>query len=83
MSLPLVSGSSSREQTLRCLKRLPTLSPIRTQLLARLARSNCDVIKLTAIVEKDAVLSAQILRLANSAVFRRAQPINSVKQLLP
>ena len=82
MGLSLVSGSSSREQTLRCLERLPTLSPMTTQLLARLARSNCDVIELTAVVEKDAVLSAQILRLANSAVFGRSQPINSVKHAI-
>ncbi len=53
-----------------------------TQLLARLARRNCDIIELTAVVEKDAVLSAQILRLANSAVFGRSQPISSVKHAI-
>ena len=82
MALPLISGTSSREKTLKCLERLPTLSPMTTQLLARLARSNCDVIELTSVVEKDAVLSAQILRLANSAVFGRSQPINSVKHAI-
>jgi HD-like signal output (HDOD) protein len=82
MGLPLISGSSSREQTLKCLERLPTLSPMRTQLLSRLARRNCDVIELTEIVEKDAVLTAQVLRLANSAIFGRAQPINSVKHAI-
>ena len=79
MGLPVISGSCAREQTLKCLERLPTLSPMRTQLISRLARRNCDVIELTALVEKDAVLSAQILRLANSATFGRAQPINSIK----
>jgi HD-like signal output (HDOD) protein len=53
-----------------------------TQLLSRLAHRNCDVIELTAVVEKDAVLSAQILRLANSAIFGRSQPINSVKHAI-
>ncbi len=55
---------------------------MRMQLLARLARRNCDVIELTALVEKDAVLSAQVLRLANSAMFGRSQPINSVKHAI-
>jgi HD-like signal output (HDOD) protein len=82
MGLQSISGSSSREQSLKCLERLPTLSPMTTQLLSRLARRNCDVIELTALVEKDAVLSAQILRLANSAIFGRSQPINSVKHAI-
>ena len=71
MGLPLISGSSAREQTLKCLERLPSLSPMMTQLLSRLARRNCDVAELTSVVEKDAVLSAQILRLSNSAMFGR------------
>jgi HD-like signal output (HDOD) protein len=82
MGSPLVSGASSREQTLKCLERLPSLSPMTSQLLARLARRNCDVIELTSVVEKDAVLSAQILRLANSAIFGRSQPISSVKHAI-
>jgi HD-like signal output (HDOD) protein len=82
MGLTLISGSSAREQTLKSLVKLPRLSPMTTQLLARLARRNCDVIDLTEVVEKDAVLSAQILRLANSAVFGRTQPINSVKHAI-
>ena len=82
MGLSLISGSTSREQALKCLERLPAMSPMVTQLLSRLARGNCDVMELTALVEKDAVLSAQILRLANSAFFARAQPINSVKHAI-
>ena len=78
MGLPVVSASSTREQTLKCLERLPALSPMRTQLLSKLARRNCDVAELTAVVEKDAVLSAQILRLSNSALFGRTHPVNSV-----
>jgi len=37
---------------------------------------------MTTVVEKDALLSSQILRLANSAVFGRAQPILSVKHAI-
>jgi HD-like signal output (HDOD) protein len=58
------------------------MSPTRTQLLATLAKRNCDVIELTSLVERDAVLSAQVLRLANSAIFGRTQPISSVKHAI-
>jgi len=82
MGLPLTSGASTREQTLKCLERLPSLSPMRMQLLSKLARRDCEVAELTAVVEKDAVLSAQILRLSNSAMFGRSQPINSVQHAI-
>jgi HD-like signal output (HDOD) protein len=49
------------------------------QLLARLTRRNCDVQELTEIVEKDPVLSAQILQMSNSAIFGRLRPVASVK----
>jgi HD-like signal output (HDOD) protein len=71
--------SSARAQTLQCLDRLPKLSPLMTQLLARVSRRNCDVQELTEIVEKDPVLSAQILRLANSAIFGRLRPVGTVR----
>jgi HD-like signal output (HDOD) protein len=79
MGLSVTTGSSGRAQTLQCLDRLPKLSPLTTQLLAQLSRRNCDVQELTEIVEKDPVLSAQILRLANSAVFGRLRPVDSVR----
>lgn len=82
MDLQIASGAPSRKLSLKCLDRLPTLSPMTTQLLSTLARGNCEVIELTAIVEKDAVLSAQILRLANSASYGRSQPINSVRHAI-
>jgi HD-like signal output (HDOD) protein len=79
MGLPATSRSSTRTQTLQCLDRLPKLSPLMAQLLARLSRRNCEVQELTQIVEKDPVLSAQILRLANSAIFGRLRPVASVR----
>jgi HD-like signal output (HDOD) protein len=79
MGLSLTTGSSVRGQTLQCLERLPKLSPLVTQLLAQLSRRNCDIQELTEIVGKDPVLSAQILRLANSAIFGRLRPVDSVR----
>jgi putative nucleotidyltransferase with HDIG domain len=50
-----------------------------TQLLARLSRRDCDVQELTNIVEKDPVLAAQILKMANSAIFGRLRAVASVR----
>ena len=74
--------SSVRTQTLRCLDRLPKLSPMTTQLLAQLSRRNCEILELAQTVERDPVLSGQILRLANSAIFGRLRPVASVRHAI-
>ncbi len=79
MGLSVTHPSSVRAQTLRCLDRMPRLSPLTMQLLARLSRRDCDVQDVTEIVQKDPVLSAQVLRLANSAIFGRLRPVSSVR----
>lgn len=71
-------GSTARDQTLKCLDRVPALSPMTTQLLAKLARRDCEVNALASLVENDALLSAQILKLANSAMFGRTCTVVSV-----
>jgi len=68
-----------RAQTLRCLDRLPKLSPMITRLLAQLSRTNCEIHELAETVERDPMLSGQILRLANSAIFGRLRPVSSVR----
>jgi HD-like signal output (HDOD) protein len=73
---------STREETLKSLEKLPRMSPMMAQLLSKLARRNCDVPGVASVVEKDAVLSAQVLRLANSAVFGRKAPITQVKHAI-
>jgi HD-like signal output (HDOD) protein len=74
-----MTQSSVRAQTLQCLDRLPKLSPMMTQLLAQLSRRNCEILELAQTVERDPLLSAQILRLANSAIFGRLRPVASVR----
>jgi putative nucleotidyltransferase with HDIG domain len=69
---------SRREESLKSLEKLPPLSPLFLRLLGVLANPDCHVSELVSLVEKDVLLSAQILRRANSAVFRRRQPIHSV-----
>jgi HD-like signal output (HDOD) protein len=74
--------SRSRKQALLGLARVPTLSPTATQLLGRLARRNCEVHELAALIERDPLLSAQILAIANSAGFGRAHTISSIQHAI-
>ena len=73
---------ANREETLKSLDWLPKLSPMLTQLLARFAHKNCDANALAEVVERDAMLAAQVLRLANSATFGRRQPIHTIKHAI-
>lgn len=73
---------ANREETLKSLDWLPKFSPMLTQLLARFAHKNCDANALADVVERDPMLAAQVLRLANSATFRRRQPIHSIKHAI-
>jgi HD-like signal output (HDOD) protein len=79
VSMALVTlNISSREDSLKNLEKLPRLSPLLVQFLGLVSRPNCEVSELAAVVEKDALLSAQILQRANSAVFGRIHPIHTV-----
>ncbi len=79
MGVSVITPSSARAQTLRCLDRLPKLSPMITRLLAQLSRPNCEIHELAETVERDPMLSGQLLRLANSAIFGRLRPMSSVR----
>jgi HD-like signal output (HDOD) protein len=79
MGLSIMTRSSVRAQTLQCLDRLPKMSPLMTQLLAQLSRRSCEIQDLAQTVERDPMLSGQILRLANSAVFGRLRPVATVR----
>ncbi len=69
---------SARTETLKSLDKLPKMSAMTLNLLSRLARRDVDVNEVAALVERDTVLSAQILKLANSAIFSRKAPITHV-----
>ena len=74
--------SSTRKQALLGLAKVPALSPTAAQLLGRLARRNCEVREVAVLIERDPLLSAQILAIANSAAFARAQQISSIQHAI-
>lgn len=75
----LTVNISTREETLRSLDRLPRLSPLFSRLVGLVAQTESNVSEIATVVERDALLSAQILERANSAAFSRIQPIHSVR----
>ena len=72
----------TRKQAFLGLAKVPALSATATQLLGRLARRNCEVHELAVLIERDPLLSAQILGIANSAAFGRAQQISSIQHAI-
>ena len=73
---------SSRVDPSKVLIRLPKMSPMSSGLLGKLARRNCSIAELTELGEKDALLSAGLLQLANSAAFARLQPIRTLRHAI-
>ena len=50
------------------------------QLIQSLQKKECDLQKISIIIQTDPLLSYQLLRLANSAVFSGGNPITSIEQ---
>src|SRR5581483_2067315 len=65
---------------LKRLDKLPALSPMVMRLVHELGHRNADGKHLADLIEKDAVLCAQVLKVANSAMYARAGQIASVRQ---
>ena len=74
--------SYTRRQAFLGLAKLPALSPTASQILGRLARRNCELHEIAILIERDPLLSAQILGIANSAAFGRGHPISSVQHAI-
>lgn len=68
-----------RQRALKSLSQLPPFSPILTRVLASLAGEEVSYTKLADLIEKDTVLSGNILSLVNSALYARSVTVNSVR----
>jgi HD-like signal output (HDOD) protein len=67
-----------RSRVLKSLGQLPPFSPVLNKLLATLAREDVPYMELAGIIEKDTVMSGNVLRLVNSAAFARRTEITSI-----
>jgi HD-like signal output (HDOD) protein len=83
--LPETSASASnplKDKALRALGSLPPFSPVLNRLLASLANEDVSFTKLADLIEKDTVVSANVLHLVNSAMYARRRTVNSVRHAL-
>ena len=71
-----------RQRALRSLNALPPFSPILSRVLASLAGADVSFAMLSDLIEKDTVLSGNILQLVNSSLYARRGTINSVRHAL-
>jgi HD-like signal output (HDOD) protein len=62
------------------LARIPAFSPVVLRVLELLAKDDGDLVKMAREITADATLSAQLLRLANSALFGFACKIDTVQK---
>jgi len=68
-----------RDRILGSLDKLPPFSPVLTRLLATLADEDVSFGELAGIIETDAVLAGNLLRVVNSPLYGRIATINSVR----
>ena len=79
MSMPVGTCASARDQIMGALDKLPPFSPVLTRLLATLAEEDVSFGELAGIIETDAVLAGNLLRVVNSPLYGRISTINSVR----
>ncbi|HWZ34253.1 MAG TPA: HDOD domain-containing protein [Bryobacteraceae bacterium] len=86
MITPVESGTTRSQdlkaKALDALASLPPFSPILTRLLASLTGEDVPFAKLADLIEKDAVLTGNLLNIVNSALYARRATINSVRHAI-
>src|SRR5690348_9755342 len=70
--------SCLRDKAVSIIRRLPPLSAGGTKLLAALARRDTEVRELVAIIQRDPLLAAHVLEIANSGAFGRLRRIETI-----
>lgn len=64
---------------MRTLDQLPPFSPVMSKLMASMANDDASFAHLAAMIERDTVLSGNVLRLVNSALYGRRGTVSSVR----
>src|SRR5438874_526997 len=79
MGMPTETTTSARDRIMGEIDKLPPFSPVLTRLLATLADDDVSFGQMAAIIETDAVLAGNLLRVVNSPLYGRIATINSVR----
>lgn len=73
------SGDAYRAAAIESLDRLPPFSPILNRLLATIACDDVSFSEVAALIENDAVLAGNVLKVVNSALYGFQGTVNSVR----
>ncbi len=79
VSVSTVHRVSYRDLALKSLDHLPPFSPVLNHLMASMANEDVSFAELGAVIERDTVLTGNVLRLVNSALYGRRGTISSVR----
>ncbi len=79
----MLNRISHREAALRGLDQLPAFSPVLNHLMSSLADEDVSFAQLANVIERDSVLSGNVLRLVNSALYGRRGTVSSVRAAVP
>ena len=77
--MSVTAPAVSLEQVLAQGQNLPSIPRVVTELLATFKKEDCEADEIAKLISADAMMSAKVLRLANSAFYRRARSITSVR----
>ncbi len=79
MSGPAQTGDAFRAAAAESLDRLPPFSPILNRLLATIASDEVSFAEVASLIENDAVLAGNVLKIVNSALYGFQGTVNSVR----
>lgn len=79
VSVSTVNRLSYRDLALKSLDHLPPFSPVLNHLMASMANEDVSFAQLGSVIERDTVLTGNVLRLVNSALYGRRGTISSVR----
>lgn len=74
---PLLSRSEVMDAMAEC-EQFKAFSPTVTQILHATSRARCPLSRVSKLISQDQALALKILKLANSAVYSRGEPVESV-----
>jgi putative nucleotidyltransferase with HDIG domain len=71
-----------RELAMKSLDKLPPFSPVFNHLMASLGNESASLAELSGVIERDTILSGNVLRLVNSVLYGRRGTISNVRHAL-
>jgi putative nucleotidyltransferase with HDIG domain len=81
MLRPVITREQILEQVDRC-QDLQAFSPTVAQVMKMTAHPNCSLNEIARVIKQDQAVSLKVLKLANSVVYSRGEPVDTVQKAL-